>query len=99
MTLDLEGTGRRIIRGEILKILKISFPDGVSNKLLRSTLGRMEFEESRGILRGHCQYLKAKGYLALRDVNMGSVSYICTITPKGIDLLEQTIDSDPGVEI
>lgn len=99
--MDLDNTERKIIRGEILKILKISYPDGVSDKLLRSTLGRMVMNDSPGILRGHCEYLRDKdaGYISIDEVDFGDIQYICRITKKGIDLLENRNINDPGVEL
>ncbi len=53
-------------------------------------------------LEEHLQYLADKGYLTkdlLKDEISGVKRWVAFITAKGIDLLDETIDPDPGVEI
>lgn len=88
----------RIQRGRILKILYTAFPDGVHKDTIILTLIDMSFHVTDGTLRGHCDYLAGKGYVEIHS-DRHSPDYTAIITPKGIDLLEENIPADPGVQI
>lgn len=54
-----------------------------------------------GELAGHLEYLGAKNYIAVRDAQkskFGPRRPEARITPKGVDLMEESIPPDPGVE-
>lgn len=88
----------RLHRGRLLKILYKAFPDGVNDDLIRLTLSQMGLHVTSGVLRGHCDYLKGKGYVEIEDIH-GKIDYLVKLTPKGIDLLESNIAADPGIEV
>ena len=89
----------RIQRGEILRMLYRMYPDPVGDNLLTVTFVWI----TPGVLSGHVAYLIESGYATREDVNheqyeFSTADYLLRITPKGIDLLEGNIDSDPGIK-
>lgn len=87
----------RVQRGRILKILYKAYPEGVHKEDISLTLQDMQFYITDGILRGHCDYLAGKDYIEI--IEGDGLDYVALITPKGIDLLEESIDADPGIEL
>lgn len=96
----------RIQRGRILKIADKVFirgesgHGGVSNEAIALTLNDMRLPASSGVLRGHCEYLRMRGYVEIEEIDpkFGG-GYIVKLTDKGVDLLEGNIPDDPGVEV
>ncbi len=89
----------RITRGEILRMLYRLYPDAVGDNVLKSTFVWI----TPGILNGHVAYLVEDGYATREAVDhkkfeFSTAEYILRITPKGIDLLEGNIESDPGIQ-
>lgn len=89
----------RVQRGRILKILYKAFSEGVHKETISLTLKEMHLYATDGILRAHCDYLAEKGYIEIDGNELDYSDYAARITTKGIDLLEQSIDADPGIEL
>jgi len=88
----------RIQRGEILRMLYRMYPDPVGDNLLKMTFVWV----TPPTLNGHAAYLVESGYATREDVDhdqyeFSTADYLLKITPKGIDLLEGTIEADPGI--
>lgn len=86
----------KVQRGRILKILDKAFPDEVASSVMALTLQEMHLAATIGQIRGHCEYLAGKGYVEIKHEDVKS-DFTVTITPKGIDLLEENIPADPGI--
>ena len=90
----------REIRGLCLQICERAQPYGASFRTIEETLADVGFHLSPAEVKAHLQYLHHKGYLHLEEVEKHGVKRrINYITPKGVDLLEGNIPSDPGVMI
>lgn len=90
----------RIIRGRILKILELAYPDELGEEMLSLTLNDMEYNVSPAVLRGYIDYLEDKGYVECHDIedrDLRVSRHVARLTAKGKDLLEGNIDPDPGV--
>ncbi len=89
---------KREIRGRILKILHINYPNTTSTKLIEITLQDLDYDTSPGILGAHYSYLEEKGYIEKSEIESHHVSRtMLKLTAKGIDLIEGSIKIDPGV--
>jgi hypothetical protein len=89
-------------RGSILRVVRRYGTQGISwpglERIFRSAglLGAVEMLEE------NVQYLADKAYLKkarLRDEIAGVERWMLYIAPSGIDLIEGTIDPDPGVNL
>lgn len=90
----------REIRGRILKILEINYPEGVSDRLVNLTLNDISLSVSPGVLAGYLEYLAEKGYVTNHEIDskdLGMTLRVAKLTAKGKDLLEGSIEDDPGV--
>lgn len=96
-------------RGMILAVLhaRANLADGdldaassyADEALLWSMVSRRH-PQTRSMLRGNLTYLKDRGYVKFREVNVaGDKSLMWRITDKGVDLLKGNVTDDPGVEI
>lgn len=86
------------IRGWILNILHRAQPYGASYQVIERTLLDLGFPIGANGLKSELMYLTQKGYTRLEEIERNGVKRrINYITPKGVDLLECTIDCDPGV--
>jgi DNA-binding PadR family transcriptional regulator len=102
--MSLKGLEARVIRGRILKILDTSYPDEISDELLKLVLDEVNMSISPAVLRGHIDYLEdnEKGYVESRVVEseeLGITRLMVKLTAKGKDLLEGSIPPDPGVKL
>lgn len=93
---------KRKLRGEILAMARrigaagITI-EGLENIYVRAGEHRMADNVGEALL-----YLTDKGYVAIgmsRDIMTGIERRIVTISAAGIDLLDHTIEADPGVWI
>lgn len=88
----------REMRGFILNMLQINYPNGCSEKLIEITLNENQFSISPSVIKTHIEYLEEKGYVRVEEVrSMGVVRTVVYLTAKGIDLMERSIPEDPGI--
>jgi len=81
-----------------LRICERGQPYGASFRVIETTLMESGFHASLSEIKAHLQYLERKGYICMEEVEVAGVRRrINAITPKGIDLIEGTIEPDPGV--
>jgi hypothetical protein len=88
-------------RGYLLRTLKIGYPGPTGSHLLEVCLLDAGMPVTRVEVEAHLQYLEEKGYVRTSRAKLeitGTPILLATLTPRGIDLLEKTID-DPGVLI
>ena len=91
-------TENREVRGWILKICERAQPYGASFQVIETTLAEAGFHETLTEVKAHLQYLQRKGYIQMEEVKAGRIKRrINSILPKGVDLIEGSIDDDPGV--
>jgi len=89
-------------RGDILRIVRQFGVDGITQEHIERVFIRAGRISAMNRLEEDLLYLSEKGYLArvlAKDPFSGVERWILHITPKGIDLLDEIIDPDPGVEI
>ncbi|MDI6913849.1 MAG: hypothetical protein QMC95_06475 [Desulfitobacteriaceae bacterium] len=92
----------REIRGRILKILEINYPEGVSDRIISLTLNDINYAVNPGVLAGYLEYLAEKGYVENNEIDNHELNMqmrISKLTAKGKDLLEGNIDQDVGVSL
>lgn len=92
----------REIRGRILKILEVDYPNEISDRLIALTLNDISYNVSPALLQGYINYLEEKGYVEARPLEapeLGMSLMVAKLTAKGKDLLEGNIPPDPGVFI
>lgn len=90
------------VRGEILRIVRRYGTGGVSFEGLQKVFIRACMPGVASDLEENLHYLRGKGYVnseLRKDQFTGTERWMVEITPAGIDLLEESISSDPGVEI
>lgn len=90
----------RLVRGQLMQILKVAYPGPASLELLEVTLNDRRFPTSPAILKGYLDYLSDKGYVKVweeKDDIMGVNRMLAKLTAAGIDLLEGNVPADPGV--
>lgn len=90
----------RIVRGQLMLILKVAYPGPASLELLEITLNDRKFPTSPAVLKGYLDYLVDKGYVKAweeEDDMTGVNRTLSKLTASGIDLLEGSIPADPGV--
>lgn len=90
------------LRGFILCMCKVAFPEGCSDRLIEMKIKELQFESSPAMLKYHLEYLEEKGYVRLEErhvKDMGIGRLMVYATAKGIDLVEGNIPLDPGITI
>lgn len=85
----------KIRRGEILRNLYRYLPDAAGDDLLATVFTK----DTRSRIQGHLRYLESKGYVEFMETNKdySDAEIMAKITTKGIDLLESSIETDPGI--
>lgn len=97
---ELRAIEAKQVRGFILKLLEITHPQPTPSSAMSAALVQNNLVINPDISR-YTTYLADKGYIEVKDVALKSIrvdAVALKLTPKGIDLLEGTID-DPGVDI
>jgi hypothetical protein len=92
----------KFIRGRILRLLQISYPYPVSEKVLYQSFLDIKLPIGETALAGHCAYLREKGYIEsekLEDYELGVTIWTHKLTALGIDLQEGNAPADPGIDI
>lgn len=90
------------IRGRILKILEIDYPNAVSDRVISLTLNDINYNISPAVLEGYLSYLEEKGYVEVATVEskeLGISMKVAKLTAKGKDLLEGSMGADVGVSL
>jgi hypothetical protein len=89
-----------ILRGKILDLLKKIYPDGVDYRTLITIL--FQYHKT-GDIAASLEYLVDKDYVLKKEHPHPFMEQECILwyklAPKGMDLLEGNIGSDPGVLI
>lgn len=86
------------VRGFVLSILKLQYPNPASDRLISLTLNDSHLDGSLPQIRQHIRYLEEKGYVRSEEGNeLGIQRTMATLTAKGIDLLDGSIPDDPGI--
>lgn len=97
---EIKAAENRQIRGEVLNALRLNYPNLISEKQIivwLEQLGYATYEDIKEFL----EYLQDKGYISLEIKCIKSYrqkNTMVKLTPKGIDLLESSIDPDPGID-
>lgn len=98
--MDMRNIISRQVRGYILKVLQIGYPQPTGSNVVEVCLVDAGFPVSPTALRGHLDYLQEKDYIETTEPNLNGIDYaivLAKLTPKGVDLLEGNIEPDPGV--
>ncbi len=98
----MRGHVAREIRGRIMKILDINYPNLTGDHLISEILTDVQYCCSPPQVKTYLAYLAEKGYVEMKDVNsveVGITRCLVKLTAKGKDLLEGSIDADPGVDL
>lgn len=98
--MGLERYEARIVRGHIMRILKVAYPGPATLELLEVTLYDRAYPTSPAMIKGYVTYLEEKGYVTVREEKddvLGVTRTLVKLTATGIDLLEGNVPADPGV--
>ena len=96
----MEGHTSREIRGRIMKILKLNYPQQTGDKLIAEILLDAQYSTTPAAVETQLIYLREKGYIALEEAECLGVSRkLAKLLPKGIDLIEGNIPQDVGVDL
>lgn len=90
------------IRGRILKILQVSYPDPAGDHLISDMLSEAQYRITPEEVKFHMDYLEGKEYIKTEQIclkGIGLTRIMAKLTPKGIDLMEGNIDPDAGIEV
>ena len=63
----LEGHTSREIRGRIMKILRLNYPQQTGDKLIAEILLDAQYSTTPAAVETHLVYLREKGYIALEE--------------------------------
>jgi len=89
-----------ILRGKIMDILRKIYPDGVDYKTMVSILFQYHKTDE---ISSSLEYLVDKEYVLKKEHPHAFLPHETIkwykLTPKGIDLLEGNVDTDPGILI
>ena len=89
------------IRGYILKVIKLSYPQPVGSNVIDVCLIDAGMPCSMTQLEGHLHYLTDRGYVTIKSNEMkeiGNRILLVNLTSHGIDVLEGTL-KDEGVRL
>ena len=86
----------RVERGEIIRILYNDYPHFIKCKILEASLLGQGYRVIGSTIKGHITYLADGGYVEKKELEECSG---VRLTKKGVDLYEENIDPDPGIEI
>ena len=96
----LEGHNSRHVRGRIMKILKLNYPQQTGDRLISDILIDAQYTITPAEVETHLIYLREKGYIAIEEAECLGVSRkLAKLLPKGIDLIEGNIPPDVGVDL
>jgi len=89
-----------LLRGKLLDLLRKVYPEGIDQKTILSIL--FQYHKTDDILTS-LEYLTDKEYIKKKEhphpfLKQEKILFY-KLTPKGIDLLEGNVDSDPGILI
>lgn len=97
MAQTIEAIKNKEVRGCIMRALALSQFKPISSHTLQMAL----VDKCTDIM-PQLRYLESKGYISVQDVskeNLGGIQYIVNMTANGVDLIEGSIDPDPGVTL
>ena len=89
-----------ILRGKILDMLRKVYPDGIDQKTLKSIL--YQYHKIDSIV-ASLEYLVDTAYILVKEqphpfLQQEKIQWY-KLTPKGLNLLDGNIDTDPGILI
>lgn len=104
--IDINTNVNRRARGQILTLLHTMYPAPAETKMLANALLDAGYIATPDIKR-HIDYLTEKGYIlpvkipegAEKAIHGISDSSFFKLSPMGVDLLEESIPEDPGIDV
>ena len=93
----IEAIKNKETRGCIMRALALSKFRAISSHTLQMSL----IEKDTDIM-PQLYYLADKGYITVVDVrqdNLAGIDYLVNLTARGVDLIEFSIPSDPGIAL
>ena len=94
--MDLEKNRREALRWRILQTLDVGRPYPVSDDILIATVAGEDMPVTITDLRRELDYLEERDLLKISGKD-DNVHWQAELTRTGIDLVEYTIDCDPGI--
>lgn len=95
MSEDLEKKRREVLRWRILQTLNVGRPYPVGEDLLFSTVAGPDMPVTPMEIRRELDYLEDRKLIELSG--KGSSTWSANLTRYGVDLVEYTIECDPGI--
>lgn len=95
MGIDMEKQRREQIRWQVLQTLNVARPYGANEELILQVVNDIKLNVSLQELRRELDYLKDRELISLEGIN--SPVWLAELTRAGVDYVEYTIDSQPGI--
>jgi hypothetical protein len=92
---DLEKHQREYLRWFALMTMNIGRPEGVAEHLILTAAQAVPLPATSLALRRELDYLEERGLIKISNKQNGM--WLCTLTRDGIDVVEYTVDCDPGI--
>lgn len=93
--MDLEKQKREQLRWQILATLNAGRPYPVNEQLMLSVVNDIKIQTTPLELRRQLDYLEERGLVKLHDRE--SAMWSSELTRDGIDVVEYTVECDPGI--
>ncbi len=95
MQIDLEKQKREQLRWLILITLNAARPIGANEQLILQTVQGVPLAVTQLELRREIDYLEERGLVKVRNQHTGN--WFAELTRDGVDVVEYTVECDPGV--
>jgi len=92
---NFEQKRREMLRWRVLQVLNTGRPYPVSEELLMGTIAGDDMPLTPRELRVELDYLRDRALIEIR--NEGTPHWSVVLTRYGVDLVEYTIECDPGI--
>lgn len=93
--IDIEKSRRETLRWRILSVLNAGRPSKVDESLMLATISDTKLQTTQLELRRELDYLEARELVEISDRN--SPLWSAELTRFGIDVVEYTVDCEPGI--
>lgn len=97
MEIDVQKQMREQVRWLILATLNAGRPMGVNEDMILSAINAVPVLLTRMELRKELDYLEARNLIEIGSRNDPSARWFPKLTRAGIDVVEYTVDCDPGI--
>lgn len=95
--IDLQKQQREQVRWLILATLDVARPVGANEDMILSAINAVPVQITRHELRKEMGYLETRGLISIEGKFDPSKKWFAALTRSGIDVVEYTVECDPGI--